>query len=149
MTGRPTHGMSRTPMYVLWTAMIQRCTNPNHGRFADYGGRGITVCDQWRHDFAAFYAHVGDRPEGMSLDRIDNDRGYEPGNVRWASHAEQRANRRESVHPESAKTHCPNGHPYDEANTYYAPKTGWRSCKTCQLKTNQCARRAKKETSSV
>lgn len=78
--------------------MIQRCTNPNDKRFAKYGGRGIKVCDRWRHDFAAFVADVGERPEGVgeggralySIDRIDNDRGYEPGNVRWATSREQR-----------------------------------------------------------
>lgn len=140
-----THGMSRTPLYVLWTAIIQRCTNPNHPRYADYGGRGIAICDAWRHDFAAFHAHVGDRPKGLTLDRIENDGPYAPGNVRWATYAEQRANRRESEHPESRKTHCPNNHPYDDANTYRAPGTGWRQCKTCQAD-NQRARRAQKET---
>lgn len=135
-----THGMSRTPIYVLWTGIVQRTTNPNHHAYKHYGGRGITLCKEWRHDFAAFYAHVGDRPEGKTLDRIDNDRGYEPGNVRWATPAEQRANRRESIHPESLKTHCPQGHPYDEANTYVTKK-GWRHCRTC-TSNNQKRRRA-------
>lgn len=93
-----THGMSRTPMYVLWTAIIQRCTNPHHARYADYGGRGITICDQWRYDFTAFYRHVGDRPPGKSIDRIDNDRGYEPSNLRWVTRRVNDRNRSSNRH---------------------------------------------------
>jgi hypothetical protein len=71
-----------------------RCRNPNQARFADYGGRGITVCERWR-DFAAFVADVGMPPgPGYSLDRIDNDGNYEPGNVRWATSKEQARNSR-------------------------------------------------------
>lgn len=139
-----THGMSRTPMYVIWTAIIQRCTNPHHVRYADYGGRGITICPEWRHDFAAFYAYVGDRPPGLTLDRIDNNSGYQPGNLRWATYVEQRANRRESVHPESRKTNCPRGHPYDQTNTYLDNR-GHRACRTCVLARNRQRRLAQKE----
>ena len=91
------HGSSRagtrTTTYVVWMNMIQRTTNPRNPAWRDYGGRGITVCKRWR-DFAAFLADMGERPDGLTLDRIDNDRGYEPGNCRWATWSEQRRNQR-------------------------------------------------------
>lgn len=65
--------------------MIQRCHNPNNQDFGRYGGRGIVVCDRWRASFADFFADMGSRPsKAHTLDRIENNRGYEPGNVRWA-----------------------------------------------------------------
>lgn len=78
--------------------MKARCTNPNNPRWEDYGGRGIKLCDRWLHSFEAFLADMGERPPGMSLDRYpDNDGNYEPGNCRWATLKEQRANRRDSI----------------------------------------------------
>ena len=74
--------------------MIERCTNKNHPQFADYGGRGITVSERWLRSFYAFLEDMGRRPDGMSLDRINNDRGYYKGNCRWATPKQQAASRR-------------------------------------------------------
>jgi hypothetical protein len=73
--------------------MLQRCTNPKNPSFERYGGRGITVCERWR-DFAAFQADMGEPPAGLTLDRKDNDLGYQPENCRWATDAEQTRNTR-------------------------------------------------------
>ena len=92
-----THGRSSSKVYNTLRKMIDRCHNPRNTRFRDYGARGIAVCQEWRDSFEAFYAHVGDPPSsGHSINRIDNDRGYEPGNVRWATRREQQQNMRTS-----------------------------------------------------
>ena len=84
-----------TPEYRAWVGMITRCYNPKCANYSDYGGRGIKVCDEWRHSFEEFVAHIGFRPSRKhSIDRIDNDKGYEPGNARWATKPEQMRNRR-------------------------------------------------------
>ena len=89
------HAATGSPEYVAWTSMKRRCMDPNATGFKNYGGRGIKVCDEWLNDFTAFYDHVGPRPTSKhSLDRIDNDGDYEPGNVRWATSQAQAKNRR-------------------------------------------------------
>ncbi len=85
------HEMTRT--YKSWISMRQRCRNANAPNFASYGGRGIAVCARW-DSFELFLADMGPRPEGMSIDRIDVDGNYEPGNCRWATPKQQQANRR-------------------------------------------------------
>lgn len=88
-------GGKATPEYAIWCAIKARCTRPNDPRFPQYGGRGIRVCQRWADSFADFLSDVGPRPsEGLSLDRIDNDGHYEPGNVRWATDAVQTRNTR-------------------------------------------------------
>jgi hypothetical protein len=79
----------------VWAAMKSRCLHPGHKEYANYGGRGISVCEEWHKSFAAFLNHVGPRPSDKhSLDRINNDGNYEPGNVRWATWAIQSSNKR-------------------------------------------------------
>lgn len=88
------HGMSKTPEHKAWLKIKGRCLNPNDNCYKRYGARGITICEEWVDDFMSFYNYIGDRPsKDHSVDRLDNSKGYEPGNVRWATKAEQARNK--------------------------------------------------------
>ena len=95
---RLTHGKRGEPVYAVWSEMRRRCGASGHKDYKYYGARGIAVCQEWRESFEAFYDHVSVLPhygeKGRSLDRINNNKNYEPGNVRWATAAEQAQNRR-------------------------------------------------------
>jgi len=103
--GNPEHELIQTrnnrslvPEYGIWSGIKQRCYDQGYKRYKDYGGRGITVCERWLNNFDAFYADVGQRPsKDHSLDRINNDGNYEPGNVKWSTRTEQQNNKRTNL----------------------------------------------------
>ena len=111
------HGLAGHPLYDAWYSMVGRCHDPGNVAYERYGSRGIRVCERW-HDLAAFVADIeatiGPRPEGRhpsgkplySLDRIDNDGNYEPGNVRWATAEEQQANTGRAPRAECSEDGC-------------------------------------------
>jgi len=89
-----THGGTKKPKYAIWHSMIQRCNNPNLKRYKDYGGRGIKVCDRWLKSFDNFYNDMGQRPDGLTIERRDKNGNYEPSNCFWETNANQQKNKR-------------------------------------------------------
>lgn len=89
------HGKYNTKTYQCWADMKGRCANQNNRSYVNYGGRGITVCERWL-SFTNFLSDMGERPEGLSLERMDNDAGYSPENCKWATRSEQNKNKRYS-----------------------------------------------------
>lgn len=100
-TGPVTHGRSKTPVWRAYYSMLSRCYNHNVERYSEYGGRGIKVCDRWLAGFEFFFADMGDRPDGRTLDRYPDVNGnYEPGNCRWATADQQANNKQDSKYLE-------------------------------------------------
>lgn len=123
-----THGMTKTPEYRVWMGMRDRCLNPSSTAYHNYGGRGITIEPAW-DNFLQFYRDLGPRPQGLTLERIDNDGPYSPANCRWATYKEQNNNRR----PRRLSATCANGHEYTEENTHVG-RDGARVCRCRRAK---------------
>lgn len=121
-------GMSSSKIYKVWSAMKARCNRPSHKDFKHYGGRGIRISKRW-HTFKNFYKDMGDPPKGLTLERINNEKGYSKSNCKWVTRKEQIQNRRVSKV-------CSNGHKRTEKNTYnVVNEDGYRvkRCRECNL----------------
>lgn len=117
-----TRGGVNSRTYQIWSGMRKRCENPRCKSWPDYGGRGIHVCERWKL-FDNFLADMGPAPEGMSIDRENNDRGYEPGNCRWATRAQQNRNTRacklEEHEAEQIRWLCSLGYTHTEIGSFF------------------------------
>jgi hypothetical protein len=134
-----THGMHNTPTYRSWHSMQARCRYPSMPSYPKYGGRGIKVCERWAR-FENFLADMGVRPEGKSIDRIDNDGDYGPDNCRWATASEQQQNKRRFFKGDF----CKSGHEYTVDGVYINSR-GARQCKPCNIRTARESRERKRD----
>jgi hypothetical protein len=91
-----THGMDGTPTYRVWISMKGRCSNESHKQYSEWGGRGISICKRWQ-SFDNFFFDMGVKPKGLSIDRVDNNKGYDKSNCRWATPKQQAQNRRVTI----------------------------------------------------
>jgi hypothetical protein len=128
--GKTTHGGSSSRQYGVWRAMKERCSNPKNKDYANYGGRGIRVCERW-HTYDNFLADMGPRPPGLSIERRNNNLGYSPDNCYWATRLEQNHNQR----PRYSGL-CKRGHALDRVD----PKTGARHCSLCKAMRGRLSR---------
>lgn len=143
LVGRTTEGRKKPRTYEIWVAMRGRCNGPHHHARERYAGRGITVCSRWG-SYSNFFADMGECPPGLTIERIDNDGNYEPGNCKWATYSEQRINQRRMK-----TTECLHGHPRTSDNTGIA-KDGKHFCRVCaRLAVQACAERKKREKSNA
>lgn len=134
----PSLDLGRSPTYSSWAAMKQRCLNVNCSGYKDYGAKGITVCERWL-TFANFLEDMGERPPNTSINRINNLKGYEPGNCEWATDQQQHANQQHNG--PAKKTHCKVGHELTEENSlwYYRADRGVeeRRCRECSRQSHR------------
>ena len=125
-----THGLSKTRIHKEWRGILHRCKNPSASHYENYGGRGITVCDEWKEDFMAFYewSMQNGYADNLTLDRKDNDKGYSPDNCRWVTHME-------NCHNRGKRKDCKSSHSGVRKNVFKSGKVKYRATICVNYKT--------------